>query len=141
MFGPHRLKVDRKALERHPGIENHMNRDLVIGIRPGDFEDATGGRRRRRTGPWTVEVEVTEVLGSETFVHYSSWRCRRWSPPRSRSCWPTRVAMRRRWVTPPSSPHGSPPTSPCTRETRLDLVVDTAKFHFFDPETGQRIGR
>ena len=35
VFGPHRLKVDRKALERHPGLEGFMGKDLVIGIRPG----------------------------------------------------------------------------------------------------------
>jgi multiple sugar transport system ATP-binding protein len=40
VFGPYRVRVDQPALDRHPGIENHMNKDLVIGIRPGDFEDS-----------------------------------------------------------------------------------------------------
>jgi multiple sugar transport system ATP-binding protein len=70
VFGPNRMKVDRAALERHPGLENHMNKDLVVGIRPGDFEDArVAGDGADRT--MQAEVEVTEVLGSETFVHYA----------------------------------------------------------------------
>ena len=138
VFGPHRLKVDARALERHPGLEGFMGRDLVIGIRPGDFEDQrAAGEQPERT--MEVKVDVTEVLGSETLVHYMV---------------PVRPV-----ITPEieelladsgseastlgdetkfSSRVSSDVTIPVGSTARL--VVDTAKLHFFDRETGNRIG-
>jgi len=138
VFGANRLRVEPKALERHPGIEKHMNKDLVIGIRPGDFEDsrvAVGGEDRSMD----IEVEVTEVLGSETFIHYSVG-----VPP---------------VITPEieellaDSGSGIDSLGDTTRFAsrissdvvvrpggKATVVVDTAKMHFFDPDNGQRIG-
>ncbi|MBU1226135.1 MAG: sn-glycerol-3-phosphate ABC transporter ATP-binding protein UgpC [Actinobacteria bacterium] len=138
VFGPHRLKVEQKALDRHPGIERHMGKDLVIGIRPGDFEDArvaTGGEDRIMD----IEVEVTEVLGSETFVHYTVQ-----VPPVITTEIEELLA---------DSGSGTEALGTTTRFAsrissdvtveaggRARVVVDTAKMHFFDPETGKRIG-
>jgi multiple sugar transport system ATP-binding protein len=138
VFGPHRLKVEGAALERHPGLDAFMGKDLVIGIRPGDFEDVrVCGERPERM--MEVKVDVTEVLGSETIVHYMV---------------PVRPV-----VTPEieelladsgsdaatlgdetkfSSRVSSDVAVPTGSTARL--VVDTAKLHFFDPETGKRIG-
>jgi multiple sugar transport system ATP-binding protein len=138
VFGPHRLKVDRRALDRHPGLESYLGKDLVVGIRPGDFEDeriATPAPDRTME----VQVDVTEVLGSETLVHYMLP-----VPP---------------VVTPEIEEllaDMKADASSLGRETKFSsrissdasvspggkarLVVDTAKLHFFDPETGKRIG-
>jgi multiple sugar transport system ATP-binding protein len=138
VFGPHRLEVDKVALERHPGIEDHMNKDLVIGIRPGDFEDArVAGDTPGRT--MEVEVEVSEVLGSETFVHYSVP-----VPPvitpeieelLADSGGDTAIlGDTSRFASRVSSDVA---VNPGAKEK---MVVDTSKMHFFDPESGKRIG-
>jgi len=138
VFGPHRLKVDAKALERHPGLERFMGRDLVIGLRPGDFEDhRMAGEQPDRT--MEVKVDVTEVLGSETLVHYRV-PVPRWSPRRSRSCWPTSRRTLPRWGTRPSSRLGSPPTWPSRRAAPPAWSWTPASSSSFDLATGARIG-
>ena len=138
VFGPHRIRVEQKALDRHPGIENHLNKDLVIGIRPGDFEDsriAVGGEDRAME----IEVEVTEVLGSETFLHYTVH-----VPPvitpeieelladsgsGTDALGDTTKFASRISSDVPVKPGG-----------KVTVVVDTGKMHFFDPESGKRVG-
>ncbi|NND13647.1 MAG: sn-glycerol-3-phosphate ABC transporter ATP-binding protein UgpC, partial [Acidimicrobiia bacterium] len=67
-FANHKLQVDPVALSRHPGIENHMGQQLVVGIRPGDFEASPEGERPGVTIP--IDADITEMLGSESFVHF-----------------------------------------------------------------------
>jgi multiple sugar transport system ATP-binding protein len=138
VFGPHRLKVDRKALDRHPGLEGFVGKDLVVGIRPGDFEDEriTGATPDR---VMEVQVEVTEVLGSETFVHYMV--------PVPPVITPEIEELLADIKADPSSlGHETKFSSRISSDVAVSpggkarLVVDTAKCHFFDPETGKRIG-
>jgi multiple sugar transport system ATP-binding protein len=138
VFGPHRVRVDAKALERHPGIESFMNRDLVMGIRPGDFEHAViAGDGADRS--MTVKVDVTEVLGSETFVHYELP-----IPPVVTPEIEELLADSGGDVS--TLGHATRFASRVSSDVRVEqgaeatLVVDTAKMHFFDPESGQRIG-
>jgi multiple sugar transport system ATP-binding protein len=137
-FADHRIKIDRVALDRHPGIEEQMGERLVLGIRPSDFEAAAVASD---APDWTIEaqVDVSEMLGSETYVHFSVAQ-----PP---------------VVTPDIeellADTGSTTDSlgdettftarissdvPVRLGDRVDLVVDTAKVHFFDPATGNRVG-
>ena len=64
------LKVDQRALEAHPGIENRMGEELVVGVRPNSLEAAAvKGPDPDRT--LKAKVEVTEMLGAETYVHFT----------------------------------------------------------------------
>jgi multiple sugar transport system ATP-binding protein len=138
VFGPHRLKVDRKALERHPGLADFKGKDLVIGIRPGDFEDhRIAGEQPERT--MEVKVDVTEVLGSETFVHYMVPVPPVVTPEIEELLADIKAdASSLGHETKFSSRVSSDVSIPMGSTARL--VVDTAKFHFFDPETGKRVG-
>jgi multiple sugar transport system ATP-binding protein len=137
-FADQRMRVGRKALDRHPGLENRMGDQLVVGIRPGDFEAAqVAGPAADAT--MTVNVDVAEVLGSETFIHFELA-----SPP---------------VVTPDIeellADSGGDASSlgdttkfsarvssdvPIHAFDQLDVIINTDKFHFFDPHTGLRIG-
>ncbi len=138
VFGPYRLKVDPQAMERHPGVENYMNKDIVIGIRPGDFEDARiAGNGADRS--MEIDVEVTEVLGSETFIHYEVPVAPVITPEIEELLADTgsdisSLGNTTRFSSRVSSDIGIPPGSKAT------VVVDTAKLHLFDPESGARIG-
>ena len=39
-FGPHRLRLEPATLEQHPGLAAYEGREVVLGIRPEDMEDA-----------------------------------------------------------------------------------------------------
>jgi multiple sugar transport system ATP-binding protein len=136
-FAGSRVKVGPKALEKHPGLESRMGDQLVVGIRPGDFEAAAVAGR---PADLTANVDVAEVLGSETFIHFELP-----SPP---------------VVTPDIeellADSGGDPSSlgdttkfsarvssdiPVHSMETLEVVIDTDKWHFFDPTSGLRVGR
>jgi multiple sugar transport system ATP-binding protein len=137
-FADKRIKLAKQALERHPGLENHMNEQLVIGIRPGEFENA---KAVAADPDCTIEVvtDVNEMLGSETYVHFMLPEAPVITPDieelladsgadSSSLGDETKFSAR---VTPDFDvPNGSP----------IELVIDTGKMHFFDPESGDRIG-
>jgi multiple sugar transport system ATP-binding protein len=69
VVGDMRLALDGETLSRHPALAAYEERDVVLGIRPEDLEDAAlvnGDRRPRLHG----RVEMTEALGSEMLVHF-----------------------------------------------------------------------
>jgi multiple sugar transport system ATP-binding protein len=56
----------RQALERQ-----NAPREVIVGLRPEAFEDAALAHERDRTGPvFTVTVEVLESLGSDVYVYF-----------------------------------------------------------------------
>jgi multiple sugar transport system ATP-binding protein len=138
VFGPHRLKIDQKALDRHPGIDKHMNKDLVLGIRPGDFEDSRmvdGGEDR----VMEIDVEVTEVLGSETFVHYTINVPPVITPEIEELLADSGTDVDTMGDTTSFASRISSDVN-VQPGAKANVVVDTAKMHFFDPESGKRIG-
>ena len=138
VFGGYRIGVDRRALDRHPGIEDYTNKDLVIGIRPGDFEHASiAGDGTGRT--MSVTAEVTEVLGSETFVHYQVDVPPVVTPDIEELLADSGADVSSLGDTSKFTSRISSDVSVGAGDA-VELVVDSAKFHFFDMETGRRIG-
>ena len=137
-FAGLRMKVAQRALDRHPGLENSMGKQLVVGIRPGDFEAASvSGADPTRT--LTAHVDVAEVLGSETFVHYELHTPPVVTPDIEELLADSGAGAESLGDTTKFSSRVSSDVQVTYGES-LDLVVDTGKFHFFDPESGLRIG-
>jgi multiple sugar transport system ATP-binding protein len=137
-FAGNKIRLDQRALDRHPGIEQYMGKQVVVGIRPGDFED------ERIAGPTpdqTIEakVDVTEVLGSETFVHFNQA-----TPPvitpdieellADTGADASSLGDETRFAARVSSDVTIRPGDTAR------LVIDSGKFHFFDVDSGDRIG-
>ncbi|MFF7393653.1 ABC transporter ATP-binding protein [Streptomyces scabiei] len=58
----------RQALERQ-----NAPREVIVGLRPEAFEDAALSPDRARTGPvFTATVEVLESLGSDAYVYFTA---------------------------------------------------------------------
>ncbi len=136
--GGFRVKVDSRSLESHPGIESNMNKEVVIGIRPNSLEAAqVAGPDPDRT--ITAQVEVTEMLGAETFVHFTVNRPPVVTPDIEELLAdtgqdPSALGDTTNFIARVS------PDARVTRGDSIDLIVDCAKLHFFDPKTGLRIG-
>ncbi|HXP18962.1 MAG TPA: sn-glycerol-3-phosphate ABC transporter ATP-binding protein UgpC [Streptosporangiaceae bacterium] len=139
VFAGYRLPVPDALLAARPGLAGYVGRDLILGIRPSDFEDAAladaGWARMRAT------ANVTEALGSELHVLFSieAPPVRHASLSQSvaaddqdaalplgggKSLWTARVAAR----------------SKISPGQQVDLAVDTSNMQFFDPDTGLSIG-
>jgi multiple sugar transport system ATP-binding protein len=139
VFADHRLPVPAPVLDAKPGLEGYVGRDVILGVRPSDFEDAELADPHWAKMP--VQVDVTEELGSEIHViftidapiveHSSLSQAITDEDDDSaialaegKSQWTARVSGR----------------SHVKSGHRFDLAVDTASLHFFDPGTGLAIG-
>ena len=137
-FAGHRVYVEKAAIDAHPGIDDYYGKRIVVGLRPGIFEDArvTDSPADRTV---RVKTDVNELLGSESYVHFMLD-----APP---------------VITPDIeellADSGTDPESlgdksqftgrvsadvPVPDGSELDLVVDTSKLHFFDVDTSDKIG-
>ncbi len=68
--GETRMALDDEMRSLHPALEAYVGRELVLGIRPEDLDDAAlanGDLRPRLQG----KVEMREALGSEVLVHFT----------------------------------------------------------------------
>jgi multiple sugar transport system ATP-binding protein len=132
------LTVDQRALQRHPGIENSMGEPLVIGLRPGDFEAAAvAGDSPGRM--MEANVDVAEMLGSETFVHYQVDTPPVMTPDIEDLLADTGADIE---LLGDQTSFSSRVSSDVVAGPgdHINLVVDTSKMHFFDPGSGLRIG-
>jgi multiple sugar transport system ATP-binding protein len=139
-FAGHRLPLPSSLIDAKPGLDSYFGREVILGIRPSDFEDATladSGWARM-----SAKADVTEELGSEIHVIFSLDA----APVKhdtisdmagdaddeeaavviaeGRSLWTARVAAR-------SHVRSGQP---------VELAVDTSNLQFFDPVSALSIG-
>jgi len=133
-----RLKVDKQALDDHPGLERYSGQELVIGLRPSSLEAASVvGPDPSRT--LQAEVEVTEMLGADTYIHFTVNRAPVVTPDIEELLADTgrdstSLGDKTNFIARVS------PDINISRGDTVDLVVDTSKLHFFDQSTGERVG-
>ncbi|MEU7828977.1 sn-glycerol-3-phosphate ABC transporter ATP-binding protein UgpC [Nonomuraea sp. NPDC052129] len=142
-FADIKLEIPESTFSDKPGLDQYIGKQVILGIRPSDFEDAaSAGQNANGWATLAVKAEVTEELGSEINVLFLID-----APPvehkdtvaaadtgddeeaalplvGDKSLWTARVNARS---------HARPGSS-------LDLVLDTHNLHFFDPTSGLAIG-
>lgn len=137
-FGGFRLRVDDEALKAHPGLSDYDGRRVVVGLRPEIMEDAAlspGAPDDRRI--FSI-VALREALGSQIAIHFGVE-----APPvltedtkeliRDIGEEPSEQEALRR---PSTFVAQLDPKSDVRIGERVELFVDTARLHFFDPATG-----
>jgi multiple sugar transport system ATP-binding protein len=143
-FGSYRMPVPDEVLAERPALRRYEGRKVVLGIRPEDMEDAAllpDAPPDRRV---TSTVELREALGSDLVVHFPVE-----VPPAvtedvkelASDVSPDvvekveaiagggRTVMIAR-LSPRAQVHTGGP---------IELVVDTHRLHFFDPDDGSGI--
>ena len=137
-----RTAAARRRRSSAPGPRAYAGRQVVVGIRPEDMEDAALLRETRPDGV-SVVVDIREDMGSEVFLHFSveaePWRHQRWS----KRSWSRHAEVEEaRFGGGPHAGRGRTLVARLDRTTHarerepLDLEVDVPRLHFFDPETG-----
>jgi multiple sugar transport system ATP-binding protein len=139
-FAGHRLPLPASLIDAKPGLDSYFGREVILGVRPSDFEDA-----QLADSSWarmTVKANVTEELGSEIHVIFSLDA----APVKhdtisdiagdgddedaavviaeGKSLWTARVAAR----------------SHVRSGQQAELAVDTSNLQFFDPVSALSIG-
>jgi multiple sugar transport system ATP-binding protein len=139
-FAGYQLPLSAEMMSGRPGLESYFGREVILGIRPSDFEDAS-----LADASWArmqVTASVTEELGSEILVMFLVD-----APPvenkdtaaltndededeagislaEGKTLWTARASARSR----------------ISAGSGVELSVDTSNLHFFDPESGLTIG-
>jgi multiple sugar transport system ATP-binding protein len=141
VFAGHRLLLAPGVVPARPGLDGYFGREIILGIRPAEFEDAS-----LADADWArmrVTANVTEELGSEIHVIFTLDAAPVQHPSISdavttdddvdeaaavlaggKSLWTARVAARSKVRS------GQP----------IELAVHTPNLQFFDPATGLAIG-
>jgi len=68
--GSARIDVDAETLASRPALTAFEGRDVILGIRPEDLEDAALAPDTPADRRLTGRVELREALGSEIMVHF-----------------------------------------------------------------------
>jgi multiple sugar transport system ATP-binding protein len=135
-LGEHKLAVDDQLARNRSGLEAYVGKEIILGIRPEDFEDASiesGAPPDRRI---KVTADLTEPLGSEVLVHFGTEATGVVSSAVAADVGEdaevrigedeevsTRLVAR------------VSPKSRIAVGQEVELAVDTTRLYFFDPET------
>ncbi len=139
VFGPHRLLVPPQVTGDHPALDRYLGRDIVLGIRPESLQDAAMVHDQDPRSVIELPVELREELGSEVHVHCGSGA----SPVAMVAA--AEVAAEAEAELGDASRQASlvarmDPRTAITAGQTAKVHVDLQSLHFFDPDTGQRIG-
>jgi multiple sugar transport system ATP-binding protein len=69
-IGSQRVALAPESLQRHPALRNYNGQNIVVGIRPEDFEDAAVATDAPSDRRVKATVRLVEALGSELMVHF-----------------------------------------------------------------------
>jgi multiple sugar transport system ATP-binding protein len=115
-------------------------RELIAGIRPEDFEDATLVEEhvRARGSVFTAEVDVLESMGSDKFVYFAV------AGEQAHSHDLEDLAADAHTADVPGGDTATivtrfSATSGVRQGQKADVWVDTAKLQMFDPQTGKNL--
>ncbi len=139
-IGEQQLTVGQKVLERRPALKNYVGKELIVGLRPQDFEHADFAGGAEPGSKLGAQVDLVEALGTETLLHFKVN-----APPvltedmkelaadiggdEVEKLEEKALAGQNEFVA------GIDPKARVKRGDRVDLHVDTTQLHFFDPET------
>ncbi|MET0801136.1 MAG: sn-glycerol-3-phosphate ABC transporter ATP-binding protein UgpC [Actinomycetota bacterium] len=140
-FGGITLGLDPEVVRTRSALASFEGKPLIVGIRPEDIEDAAIHDDAPDDRRFRTRVTLREALGSEVLVHFDVD-----SPPVLTD--DTRELARDAGVAElEGDRHEGRSTfvarlSPRTEarpRSDIELVVDTSRMHFFDPDTGSTI--
>ena len=140
-FGTHRLGIDDRVFERHPRLRVYEGLPVVVGIRPDDLQDAALAPTAPADARISANVERVDTIGRDLHVHFDIGAPVVDVPGAgdgdlsadddgpafalgSANRFVARIDER----------------TPIRQGDRLELVVNTARLHVFDPVSGEAIG-
>ncbi len=137
-LGDDTLAVDPALAASKPGLARYLGKDLVVGIRPEDLEDATLAGDVPEERIIRSKVTLIESLGAEIIVHFplaaEPYAIMDAAFEGDDAVEAQRTATGQAIYTGRFSPR-----SAARMGTDVEIGVDTTRFHFFDAETGAAI--
>jgi multiple sugar transport system ATP-binding protein len=144
VFADYRLPVPAEVLEGRRALEGYVGRNLIVGVRPSDFEDAAFVQPDEGRPVMKAEVTISEELGSEVNIIFAvkapsvnhevmqakfdkqakeADETEAIVAAEGQSLWTARVNAK----------------TQARAGRTIELAVDNHALHYFDPESGQAI--
>jgi multiple sugar transport system ATP-binding protein len=134
------IRLGDETLSARPALKTYAGKNLVLGIRPEDLEDANLASDTPKDQRLTGTVELREALGAEIMAHFSV-------EAEAAETDETRELARDKGDADGdvgvSAPEGKTvlvgrfgARSKAKEGDKVEVAVDTRALHFFDPETG-----
>ncbi|GAA3687953.1 ABC transporter ATP-binding protein [Lentzea roselyniae] len=132
------LRLPDSILQERPALAQYVGRDVVVGIRPEDMEDATLVDQAEGALLHSV-ADLVEAMGSDVLVHFPV-------DAKPADTADTRALAEDSGADTVRAPSDSivlvgrfSPRSRIYEGQQLATWVDTSRMHFFDPVTGTAI--
>src|SRR6478735_1744465 len=131
-LGSQQVALSPDALARRPGLQRYVDKGVVVGIRPEDFEDAAVATAAPADQRIRASVRLVEALGAELMVHIETdaTPVDSGDPDAPEDIGTTGLS------------NGVARFSPHSRvqvDENIEIVVAVEHLHFFDLETHQAI--
>jgi multiple sugar transport system ATP-binding protein len=133
----HALEVDDRVVNGRPALTRFEGKRIILGVRPEDIEDAELAGEAPDGRRLSAVVDIREDMGSEVFAHFDvGGKAVRGEDVKAA------VGEEAAEV---ADVKGNVWVARLDRDTKaeeqetVDLLVDTSRLHFFDPETGDAI--
>ncbi len=130
------LPLPADVVSARPALAGYAGREIAVGIRSEDMEDARIARDAPEDARMRATVNLTEALGSEIMVHFCI------DSPRVVTEDTKELEKDAGTEDVPTAQEGNPfvasfaPRSRVRPGDEIEVVVDRERMHFFDPETG-----
>jgi len=137
--GSSTLALDEETVATHSALQNYTGRDVIVGIRPEDLEDAALASDAPTDRRLRGSVSLRESLGSEIMVHIEIDAGAAMTEDVRELAEDTdaiavQQATKEKPYTTMIGRFG--PRSRIHEGDVAEVVVDTRSLHFFDPESG-----
>ncbi len=124
-LGSHQLTLPASVFEQRPALRSYQDRNLIVGLRPEDLEDASLVPDTRSGTTMNCAVELTESLGNEIVTHFlfDAPRVDPGNPDVGDEVRHSNAIAR------------LDPRSRCRAGETIEIAVTVENLHFFDPES------
>jgi multiple sugar transport system ATP-binding protein len=136
------VKLPMVEVRLPQGVRANGRRELIAGIRPEDFEDASlvGGGVREAGTTFRAKIDVLESMGSELYAHFSIGGGGEVESEELQELAADAGAA----DVPRAGGEGHTvarldPASRVQEGQELELWLDSSKLHLFEPETGKSL--
>jgi multiple sugar transport system ATP-binding protein len=142
VFGEHAVTIEPALVAERPALQGYVDRPVIMGVRPGDLEDAAlhpdaPADRRIKT-----QVDLREDMGSEILIHFTID-----VPPvitddlkeLALETGETEESLEMEQPKHTTFIASFDADSTAAEGDRVEVLVDTRALHFFDPETRDSI--
>jgi multiple sugar transport system ATP-binding protein len=139
--GDQSVQLAEKVISDRPAIQEYAGKEVILGIRPQDFEDASLAGTAAERSRIKAHVDLAEVLGTQTLVHFEvnapavltedmKELAADIGGDQVEKLQEQAQAGRNEFVA------ELDPKTKARKGDDIELFVDTTQLHFFDPDSG-----